>query len=114
MSSTDATAIFSAFKKSYNDSTSHKLKVCDAFIVFFALNCFILFLYRGLVGSFPFNAYLGGLFSNMGMLIFTVCLRMQAAPANEPQFQGVTHESSFCDYSLCAVLLLFTSVHFMG
>eukprot|EP01064_Diplonema_japonicum_P032855 TRINITY_DN629_c1_g3_i5.p1 TRINITY_DN629_c1_g3~~TRINITY_DN629_c1_g3_i5.p1 ORF type:complete len:116 (+),score=23.86 TRINITY_DN629_c1_g3_i5:44-391(+) len=110
----DARSIFVAFKKSYDEKTSPRLKICDAFITFFLLNALLLFAYCVLVGSFPFNAYLGGLFANLGMLIFTVSLRMQAAPANTPQFQGISIENSFCDYSLCAVLLLFTSVHFMG
>eukprot|EP01059_Diplonema_ambulator_P020418 TRINITY_DN34201_c0_g1_i1.p1 TRINITY_DN34201_c0_g1~~TRINITY_DN34201_c0_g1_i1.p1 ORF type:complete len:115 (+),score=25.54 TRINITY_DN34201_c0_g1_i1:59-403(+) len=114
MAPTDAMSIFTAFVNSYNEKTSSRLKICDAFITYFFLNCLILFSYCILVGSFPFNAYLGGLFSNLGMLVFTVALRMQSAPANTPQFQGICVENAFCDYSLCAVLLLFTSVHFMG
>eukprot|EP01060_Flectonema_neradi_P012026 TRINITY_DN1894_c0_g1_i1.p1 TRINITY_DN1894_c0_g1~~TRINITY_DN1894_c0_g1_i1.p1 ORF type:complete len:114 (+),score=23.46 TRINITY_DN1894_c0_g1_i1:46-387(+) len=112
--SNDAKSIFGAFKKSYDANTSQTLRVCDAFIVFFLLNCLVLFAYCNIVGSFPFNAYLGGLFANLGMLIFTVSLRMQAAPANKPQFRECTIQSSFCDYCLCSILLLFTAVHFMG
>eukprot|EP00755_Sulcionema_specki_P008596 Sspe_Gene.41391::Locus_20007_Transcript_7_8_Confidence_0.167_Length_748::g.41391::m.41391/K12668/OST2, DAD1; oligosaccharyltransferase complex subunit epsilon len=102
------------FLKSYNKKTSQRLKVCDAFIVFFILNALIQFVYCMMVGSFPFNAYLAGLFSNIGMFVLTVALRMQSASDNQPQFRGVTPESSFWDFCLCAVLLLFTAVHYMG
>eukprot|EP01061_Rhynchopus_euleeides_P000557 TRINITY_DN10393_c0_g1_i1.p1 TRINITY_DN10393_c0_g1~~TRINITY_DN10393_c0_g1_i1.p1 ORF type:complete len:116 (+),score=53.12 TRINITY_DN10393_c0_g1_i1:182-529(+) len=112
--SNDTASILSGFIGSYQKNTSQRLKICDAFIVFFLLNALTIFLYCVLIGSYPFNAYLSGLFANVGMAVFTVCLRMQAAPANKPQFRCSSVESSFSDYCLCSVLLLLTAVHFMG
>eukprot|EP01063_Lacrimia_lanifica_P019238 TRINITY_DN26348_c0_g1_i1.p2 TRINITY_DN26348_c0_g1~~TRINITY_DN26348_c0_g1_i1.p2 ORF type:complete len:116 (+),score=37.11 TRINITY_DN26348_c0_g1_i1:57-404(+) len=107
-------ALAAQFLNKYDEKNSVQLKVCDAFIVFFALNVVVLCLYCFLVGSYPFNAYLSALFANLGMVVFTVSLRMQAAPANKPQFQGISAESSFGEYCVCSLLILFTAVHFMG
>ena len=110
----DAFSLVSAFKESYDKHTTQRLKICDAFIVFFFLNAAVVCLYCNLIGSYPFNAYLGGLFANIGMMVFTIGLRMQADPQNRPQFRCSSPQSAFSDYCLCSVLLLFTAVHFMG
>ena len=46
--------------KSYNDTTSPRLKLIDAFLVFIMLTGIAQFLYCILVTNFPFNAFLAG------------------------------------------------------
>ena len=46
--------------KSYNDTTSPRLKLIDAFLLFLMLSGIIQFVYCILVTNFPFNAFLAG------------------------------------------------------
>ena len=46
--------------KSYEDNTSPRLKMIDAFLVFLMLSGIAQFLYCILVTNFPFNAFLAG------------------------------------------------------
>ena len=46
--------------KSYNDTTSPRLKLIDAFLVFIMLTGIAQFLYCILVTNYPFNAFLAG------------------------------------------------------
>lgn len=46
--------------KAYNDNTSSRLKLIDAFLVFLMLSGVIQFIYCVLVTNFPFNAFLAG------------------------------------------------------
>ena len=46
--------------KSYNDTTSPRLKLIDTFLLFLMLSGIIQFVYCILVTNFPFNAFLAG------------------------------------------------------
>ncbi len=46
--------------KSYTDTTSPRLKLIDAFLVFIMLTGVAQFLYCILVTNYPFNAFLAG------------------------------------------------------
>ena len=63
--------IFSDFKKGYSETTPKKIKLMDAFCLY----CFIITIiqigYCFLVGSFPMNSFLAGVFTPLGSLIIT-------------------------------------------
>lgn len=46
--------------KAYNETTSPRLKLIDAFLVFLMVSGVLQFLYCILVTNFPFNAFLAG------------------------------------------------------
>ena len=114
--------IASEFMRSYLSKTSRRLIVCDVFFLFYALNSILLVAYCELLGGyFPFNAYIAALLANVGMLVLTASLRMHAAPDNAALFREgglprtpVGRERVFFDFCMCAVVLLFVSVHYMG
>ena len=57
---TDATSAVQTLFKAYNETTSSRLKLIDAFLVFLMLSGITQFLYCILVTNFPFNAFLAG------------------------------------------------------
>lgn len=63
--------IFQTFWEGYSSSTPKKIKLLDAF----SLSCFIItgiqILYCIIVGSFPMNSFLSGVFASLGALIIT-------------------------------------------
>eukprot|EP01027_Heterolobosea_sp_BB2_P001321 GEZU01002022.1.p1 GENE.GEZU01002022.1~~GEZU01002022.1.p1 ORF type:complete len:130 (-),score=36.41 GEZU01002022.1:22-372(-) len=105
--------IASEFFKQYN-KTPRRLKVIDVFLVYILLTGIIQFVYCALVGTFPFNSFLAGFISCIGLFVLTVSLRMQVNPLNKDQFKGITLERAFADYVLCAILLFFVAINFMG
>jgi uncharacterized membrane protein len=78
--------------KAYNETTSSRLKLIDAFLVFIMLSGIVQFVYCILVTNFPFNAFLAGyvsLFSSWSFLvkqlshvINTMFLDLEAASGN--------------------------------
>ena len=63
--------LFSTFWEGYSETTPKKIKIIDAF----CLICFVItgiqFLYCIVVGNFPMNSFLSGVFSSAGSLIIT-------------------------------------------
>lgn len=63
--------LLNEFARSYVKNTPKKLRIIDAFCAL----CFILTLipigYSVLVGNFPMNALLAGIFAPLGTMIFT-------------------------------------------
>ena len=66
-----------------------------------------------LVGSFPFNSFLSGLFASAGFFVITACLRMQLAPETAGAF-AFSPQRAVADYALCGCLLMLTAWNFMG
>eukprot|EP00456_Euglypha_rotunda_P077837 TRINITY_DN7388_c0_g1_i2.p1 TRINITY_DN7388_c0_g1~~TRINITY_DN7388_c0_g1_i2.p1 ORF type:complete len:110 (-),score=7.54 TRINITY_DN7388_c0_g1_i2:86-415(-) len=97
--------------KRYTNETPLKIQLIDRFIIFAFLTGVIQFLYVILVGQFPFNSFLAGFISSVGVFIFTVCLRLQVT--NKDDF-GITAERSYADYVVCNVILFFVVVTFIG
>jgi len=100
------------FRHEYK-KTPTKLKILDCFLVYAVLTGAVQFAYVLLVGSFPFNSFLAGLFSCIGFCVLTVCLRMQIDPANK-DFKGMSPERAFADFALCNGLLHLVIWNFMG
>ncbi len=71
ISASNLMVLYTDFMKSYSKSTPKRLRIIDAFCTL----CFILTLvplgYSFLVGNFPMNALLSGIFAPLGTLIFT-------------------------------------------
>lgn len=63
--------ILSTFWSGYTEVTPKKIKILDAF----SLACFFItaiqVLYCGIVGNFPMNSFLSGVFASLGSLIIT-------------------------------------------
>jgi oligosaccharyltransferase complex subunit epsilon len=63
--------IVNSFLKSYNETTSAKIRLIDSFIVFAACVFIIQFLYIIFTGLFPMNSVLSGLICCIGTITLT-------------------------------------------
>jgi len=90
---------------------NHYIAIIDQFIIFAILVGGIQFVYMLLVGQFPFNSFLAGFISSVGVFVFTVCLRLQIL--NEKEF-GISHERSYADFVVCNIILFFVVITFIG
>ncbi|KAI0733446.1 defender against death DAD protein [Fomitopsis betulina] len=100
--------------KSYNDATSPRLKLIDAFLLFLMLSGIIQFAYCILVTNFPFNAFLAGFGSSVGQFVLTASLRSQVNPANRAEFKEVSPERAFAEFALGSIVLHFFVYNFLG
>jgi oligosaccharyltransferase complex subunit epsilon len=89
-------------------STPKPLKLIDCFLVFIIGTAVIQFIYCCIVGTFPFNSFLAGFMSCIGMFVLTVCLRMQIAGA------VVSKQRAFGDYVIANLVLHFAVLNFIG
>eukprot|EP00199_Chlamydomonas_sp_CCMP681_P005093 CAMPEP_0119101578 /NCGR_PEP_ID=MMETSP1180-20130426/604_1 /TAXON_ID=3052 ORGANISM="Chlamydomonas cf sp, Strain CCMP681" /NCGR_SAMPLE_ID=MMETSP1180 /ASSEMBLY_ACC=CAM_ASM_000741 /LENGTH=108 /DNA_ID=CAMNT_0007085723 /DNA_START=129 /DNA_END=452 /DNA_ORIENTATION=+ len=96
--------IAKAFTTEYK-KTPTRVKVIDAFLLYALGTAFMQFVYMLLVGTYPFNAFLAGFLSSLGFFTLTVCLRLQADPANGKEFDGISPERAFADYTLANLVL---------
>lgn len=62
-------SVISRFLEEYTTTTSNKLKVVDAYLLYILLTGALQFLYCLLVGTFPFNSFLSGFISCVGSFI---------------------------------------------
>eukprot|EP00941_MAST-03F_sp_MAST-3F-sp1_P001825 g1825.t1 len=99
------------FKANY-DKTPKQVKIIDLFLVYVTLTAIVQFVYCVLVGTFPFNAFLGGFTSCLGVGVLTVSLRAQVT--NPPEFGGRHWCTAFSDYIFCCLVLFFVCVNFIG
>jgi len=71
LSASNLMILYNDFMRSYSKSTPKRIRIIDSFIAF----CFVLTLipigYCFLVGNFPMNSLLSGIFAPLGTLIFT-------------------------------------------
>ncbi|PCH41588.1 defender against death DAD protein [Wolfiporia cocos MD-104 SS10] len=100
--------------QAYNESTSARLKLIDAFLLFLMISGIIQFVYCILVTNFPFNAFLAGFGSNVGQFVLTASLRSQVNPANRNEFKEVSPERAFADFALGSIVLHFFVYNFLG
>jgi oligosaccharyltransferase complex subunit epsilon len=63
--------ILSAFWAGYTETTPKKVKIIDAYCLVCFLITGIQILYRIIVGDFPMNSFLSGVFASLGSLIIT-------------------------------------------
>lgn len=57
------------FYDEYNQTTSQRLKMVDAYLFYIMLTGIVQFLYCLLVGTFPFNSFLSGFISSVGSFV---------------------------------------------
>ncbi|KAL6468102.1 dolichyl-diphosphooligosaccharide--protein glycosyltransferase subunit dad1 [Colossoma macropomum] len=107
-------AVISRFLEEYRSSTSNKLKVIDAYLLYILLTGAFQFLYCLLVGTFPFNSFLSGFISSVGSFILAVCLRIQINPQNKGDFLSVSPERAFADFLFAHTVLHLVVVNFIG
>jgi len=100
--------------KAYDENTSSRLKLIDAFLVFLMLSGAIQFLYCILVTNFPFNSFVAGFGSCVGQFVLTASLRSQVNPANRSEFKEVSPERAFADFALGSIILHFFVYNFLG
>lgn len=115
----------------YKAETPEKVKLMDLFLVFSAAAALILIVYAGLVGSFPFNAFLSAMFACAGLFVLTgesrlapwvgerdsngedaVSLRLQLT--NSAKFDGMIPQTAFVAFAACNIILFFVVFTFMG
>ena len=65
------TLILETFWEGYVETTPKKIKIIDAFSLFCFLLTGIQILYCIIVGNFPMNSFLSGVFTSLGSLIIT-------------------------------------------
>ncbi|CCO26990.1 Dolichyl-diphosphooligosaccharide--protein glycosyltransferase subunit DAD1 Short=Oligosaccharyl transferase subunit DAD1 [Rhizoctonia solani AG-1 IB] len=78
--------------KAYQNNTSDRLKLIDAFLVFIMISGIVQFLYCILITNYPFNAFLSGFGSTIGQFVLTASLRSQVNPENRAHFKDVSPE----------------------
>ncbi|KAI6004176.1 defender against death DAD protein [Pisolithus albus] len=100
--------------KSYIQHTSDRLKLIDAFLVFIMFSGMVQFAYCVLVTNFPFNAFLAGFASCVGQFVLTASLRAQVNPENRSEFNDVSPERAFADFTLGSIVLHFFVYNFLG
>jgi oligosaccharyltransferase complex subunit epsilon len=105
-------SIVGAFSQEYQ-KTPQKLKLLDAFVLFAVSTGAVQFLYMLLVGSFPFNSFLAGIFCAAGVGVLTISLRMQLDRSNT-DFSGLSPERAIADYCLASIVLFMLVWNFMG
>lgn len=100
--------------KSYFETLTPRLKLVDTFLVFLVFVALVQFVFCILVGSFPFNAFLGGFISTVGQFVLTVSLRLQTLPQNKDIFTTVGPERAIGDFIFASLILHFTVYHFIN
>jgi len=102
------------FCDDYSETTSRKLKILDAYLLYILLTGIVQFGYCCLVGTFPFNSFLSGFISSVGSFVLAVCLRVQVNPQNKTEFLGISPERAFGDFIFAHVILHLVVINFMG
>ncbi|ODV98255.1 hypothetical protein PACTADRAFT_742, partial [Pachysolen tannophilus NRRL Y-2460] len=101
-------AIQVSYKSYLKDiSTNKKLKTLDLFLVFLVALGIVQFVFCLLIGTFPFNAFLGGFISTVGQFVLTVSLRLQSTDEENKIFKDISPEKAFGDYVIASLILHF-------
>lgn len=103
------TDIVSSFRKALS-GTPPRVKVLDTFIATALVTLVLQSAYAFLVGSFPFNAFLAGVFCCAGTAVLTLCLRLQISGGQ----CGVSDDRAFVDYALAMVVLFLACWCYIG
>ncbi|KAG9411877.1 Dolichyl-diphosphooligosaccharide-protein glycosyltransferase subunit dad1 [Aphanomyces cochlioides] len=100
----------------YSKNTPRKVKLIDGFLVYVLATGILQFVYCVLVGTFPFNSFLSGFLSTVGVFVLTVSLRMQIDPSNQQAFAASPRspQRAFADYLFCNCILFLVVMNFMG
>ncbi|XP_077412255.1 dolichyl-diphosphooligosaccharide--protein glycosyltransferase subunit DAD1 [Vanacampus margaritifer] len=112
--SSSVLSVISRFLEEYTTTTTNKLKVVDAYLLYIMLTGALQFLYCLLVGTFPFNSFLSGFISCVGSFILAVCLRIQINPQNKGDFLSISPERAFADFLFAHTVLHLVVMNFIG
>jgi oligosaccharyltransferase complex subunit epsilon len=82
----------------------------DVFIVCAVATALLQFAYAALVGSFPFNAFLAGVFCCAGTAVLTLCLRLQISSGSST----VSEERAFVEYAFAMAVLFLACWCYIG
>uniref|UniRef100_A0A7S1TW01 Dolichyl-diphosphooligosaccharide--protein glycosyltransferase subunit OST2 n=1 Tax=Phaeomonas parva TaxID=124430 RepID=A0A7S1TW01_9STRA len=104
--------VYAGFKEHYVASTTTRMMLCDMLTATAVATTAVQAVYCFLLGSFPFNSFLAGLFCSMGIAVLTISLRLQLGGGSE--FEGRTPEKAFVDYIICVMVLMLAVFNFMG
>ncbi|KAI8988600.1 DAD/Ost2 [Mycotypha africana] len=107
-------AATSKFIQGYKTDTPASLKLIDVYLVYIMMTGVIQFVYMVIVGSFPYNAFLGGFISTVGSFVLAANLRIQTNSENRDAFKTISPERAFADFVVCSILLHGFCIHFLG
>ena len=86
------------------------MQVLDIYIGAAVLTIVLQFVYAIIVGTFPFNSFLAGVFCCAGSAVLTLCLRLQISSGQ----LDMSVDRAFVDYSLAMVVLFLACFCFLG
>lgn len=104
--------------QAYKSSTSPSLRTIDIFLAYVLVTGIVQFIYCLIVGTFPFNAFLAGFLSTVGVFVLTVSLRMQLDPANRSdpsnRWTRLSPRRALADWLFCNLILHLAVLNFLG
>ena len=110
--------LMSSVWDAYRRNVPHRLKLIDSFLVFVLLTGIIQFCYMLVAGQFPFNSFLAGFFSCVGVFVLTVSLRLQVSEANRKdplnKWQHLSIRRAYLDWLFCNLILHTAVLNFLG
>lgn len=102
----------------YSARVSPALQVIDAMLVYILWAGIVQFVYALAVGTFPFNAFLAGFLSCVGVFVLTVALRIQVNPVNSKNpangWQCLSPQRAYADWLFCNLILHIAVLNFVG
>lgn len=102
----------------YNEAVPKPLKKIDAFLAYVLVMGIVQFVYGLTVGTFPFNSFLAGFFSCVGVFVLTVSLRMQVDPRvrkdKQNRWSTLTVRRAYADWLFCNLILHMAVLNFLG
>lgn len=104
--------------RAYKEKVPSNLKKIDAFLAYVLLVGILQLVYALGVGSFPFNSFLAGFLSCVGVFVLTVSLRMQVNPANisddNNRWKSLTQTQAYLNWLFCNLILHMAVLNFLG
>lgn len=104
--------------RAYNIAVPKSLKKIDAFLAYVLFMGIAQFAYGLTVGTFPFNSFLAGFLSCVGVFVLTVSLRMQIDPRvrKDPlnRWSHLTVRRAYAEWLFCNLILHMAVLNFLG
>jgi oligosaccharyltransferase complex subunit epsilon len=105
----------------YQENTPNMLKIMDTFLVFIMFTGVIQFEYMIIIGTYPYNAFLSGFITSVGMFCNTgilllnksANLRIQLHPQNQSEIK-ISPERAYADFAFSSVVLFVFAICFVG
>lgn len=83
----DMRGLLSQVFAAYTKDTTKKVRILDLYLAAVLLTGIVQFVYCALVGTFPFNSFLAGFISTVGMFVLTGA-RARASPRRRGRGRG--------------------------